>query len=560
MLDILTRKHIAIAALVIISLTLISQLGKAETASPDLPTLPNGKTIEPGIVRTKPEIVEGEILVRYREGLLATKPFERAERIYSLAKLVQNKIPDFHMTVIATYPSLGIQRIGIPQGVPLKRAIQLLEPIPEIQFIEPNYKIYPLFSSPPHDEHWTIDSLHMWGMNRIGMKRAWGASKAGAVDNIIVAVIDTGIAYTHPDLQSQMWTNPSEDPAVGATKYEDDDNNGIRDDIHGVNYCWWTNESPSNPTGTPFDNYSGHGTAVAGVIGAKVSDAPVISGNSSYVAGVHRNAKLMALKIICDPREQVDSTVINAALAIDYAWMHGATVLNASWYVATGTDTISPITGGSPGSQVLRDAIARARDHNALFITAAGNSSDERDNDLISMYPANYGRTGTADYLENVIAVAATWDACPGNRPVNTVAGSQYYGQCDEGSSPQEALWEQSHYGLETVQIAAPGWNTYTTMPLSLDPVGVTNSSGTSMAAPYVSGCAALLQAKLAANRASQPFTPSDLKDVLINSADSIGIAGIRNGLRLNCDKALEAEMAVADQTPPPPPPGLVVR
>ncbi len=532
---------------------------RVDEASLNNPTLPprHTRTIEPGIVRTIPEVVEGEFLVRYRdEYLLTTPPLERATRINGIGKSIQRQFPKLQVTVIETYPDLGVQRFRLPKGVPLKEVIQQLKKIPEIQFIEPNYKIFPLFSAPPHDEHWTIDSLHLWGMNRIGMKRAWDVSRADIADNIIVAVIDTGIDFRHPDLRSQMWENPPE-AASSAKTNQDDDNNGIRDDIHGVNYCWWTNESPPNPTGTPLDNYDGHGTAVAGVIGAKVSDIPV---TYSYVAGVHRKAKLMALKVLCDPREHVDSSVINAVSAIDYAWKHGATVINASWYVAAGTDKISSITGEAPGSQILKEAIARARDHNALFIAAAGNSSSDRDNDLIAIYPANYGRVGSPDYLDNVIAVAATWDVCPGNVPVSTVSGSPNYGKCDNGGSPQEALWEQSHYGLETVSIAAPGWNTYTTMPLSLDPLGVTNPSGTSMAAPYVAGCAALLQAKRATNVANQPFTPKDLKEVLLHTADSAGITGIRDGLRLNCDRALQRERDLADQTIPSYPRNLVVK
>lgn len=563
MQDMITSKYNSIAALIIVSLTLIDQSGRVDAAAFDKPTLlpppTSTKMIAPGIVRTKPEIVEGELLVRYRdEYLLVTKPSERAHRIHDIEKSLQPKFSKFHITVVETYPNSGIQRLKLPKGVSLKEVIQQLKSISEIQFIEPNYRIFPLFSSPPHDEHWTMDSLHMWGMNKIGMQQAWEVSKTGIGDNVIIAVLDTGIDFRHPDLRAQMWKNPRE-IASDAKQYEDDDNNGIRDDIHGANYCWWTAESPSNPTGTPLDS-DGHGSAVAGVIGAEVSDSAVNSGAASYVAGVYRKAKLMALKIICDPSDSVESSVVNAALAIDYAWTHGATVINASWYVATGTNQTSPITGEPAGSQVLRDAIARARDHNVLFITAAGNSSNDRDNDLIAVYPANYGKAGSADYLDNVIAVAAMWDACPGNIPVNTVSRSPNYGKCDDGSLPEEALWEQSHYGLETVRIAAPGWNTYTTMPLSLDSSGITNPSGTSMATPYVAGCAALLQAKRATNYANQLFTPKDLKEVLLRTADRTDIMGIRNGLRLNCDRALQMEIDMADQTIPSFPQNLVVK
>jgi subtilisin family serine protease len=488
--------------------------------------------------------------VRYKEDFIQGQV--PADRIRKLRELGDRLAVEHHVTVLKTFPTLGIQRLKLPPGDSVKNAIQTLKNLDQIKFVEPNYKIYPLFADPPRDKYWKMGPLYLWGMDRIKMQQAWTASQTGIADNIIVAVLDTGIDHTHLDLAANIWNNPGE---YGKTQYEDDDMNGIIDDIHGVNYCWWTDPiyGAVNPTGNPTDNNFGHGTAVAGVIGAVVDNPN--DGDAGYVAGVHRKAKLMALKVLCAPSDPEESTVVNAAAAIDYAWLHGATVLNASWYVATGTGKVSPLTGQATGSEVLREAIARARDHKALFVAAAGNSSAERDNDLISIYPANYGRSDADDYLDNVIAVAATWDMCTDGNPVNFNPSSPLFAHCDNGSTPSEALWEQSHFGLKTVQIAAPGWETYTTMSLSLDPRGITNPSGTSMAAPHVAGCAALLQAKRTANNALAPFSGNELKSILINSADGIGLSGISNGRRLNCSRAF-----IGDQAPPAQPTGLRIQ
>ena len=277
------------------------------------------------MVRTKPEVVEGEVLVRYKdEHIGAADPSDRAnraDRIRRLGKVLQDKFP---MTVISTHPDLGIQRLKLPPRASVKSAIQRLKNFPEVEYAEPNYKIYPLFSTPPADKFWQLGPLSLWGMKRIGMDQTWPASVA-VTDNIIVAVLDTGIDFDHPDLRSQFWNNPGE---YGKTQHTDDDGNGIIDDISAVNYCWFTDPrwGEVSPTGNPADG-DGHGTAVAGVIGAEV-DNPA-EGDGGYVAGVHPKAKLMALKVICSDTDPEENSAIHAADAINYAWQHGATVLNA---------------------------------------------------------------------------------------------------------------------------------------------------------------------------------------------------------------------------------------
>jgi uncharacterized repeat protein (TIGR02543 family) len=194
----------------------------------------------------------------------------------------------------------------------------------------------------------------------IGVTNAWDITTGST--NVIVAIIDTGIRYTHKDLAAQMWHNPGEIPGNGA----DDDGNGYIDDVFGINAI--------TGSGDPFDDNS-HGTHVSGTIGAAAND-----GNPHV--GVAWKVQLMACKFL-------DANGMgftgDAITCIDYAVAKRARVLNASW-------------GGGPFSQALFDSIAAARANRVLFVAAAGN--DGSDNDLTPSYPASY-------QLDNIIAVAA---------------------------------------------------------------------------------------------------------------------------------------------------------
>ncbi len=201
----------------------------------------------------------------------------------------------------------------------------------------------------------------LYGMTRIGAPAAWDASTGGS---FVVAVIDTGVDYNHPDLAANMWRNPGE-TADGL----DNDSNGLIDDVFGADFA--------NDDGNPLDD-NNHGTHVAGTIGA--------TGNNGVgVAGVNWSVKIMALKFL---GANGSGAISNAVLCLDYAVTKGAKVSNNSW-------------GGGGYSTTMATAIGRAQSFGHIFVAAAGNSGQNID--VTASYPASYIQSFT-----NVITVAAT--------------------------------------------------------------------------------------------------------------------------------------------------------
>lgn len=250
---------------------------------------------------------------------------------------------------------------------------------------------------------------------------------------VVIAIIDTGVDYRHPDLKDQMWVNPNEIPNNGI----DDDGNGYIDDIHGWDFyndddsvCHYL-ETANGYIANPDDN-DNHGTHIAGIIAATANNSIGISGVASNV-----NIKIMSLKI--HGGYSSSGSVSNAIKAIQYAEAMGADICNLSW-------------GTTNYSQALELTI---RESSMLFITAAGNNGIN--NNSTPMFPASLR-------LQNLISVA--------------------YINCDG------YLDADSNYGVSTVDIAAPGEDIYSTL------VGTYGySSGSSMAAPHITALAAMIYA-----------------------------------------------------------------
>jgi subtilisin family serine protease len=230
------------------------------------------------------------------------------------------------------------------------RIVAGLNADPNVEFAEPEH-IYtatltpndPFFSTAGT---WGQSYDDLWGVKKIGSATAWDAAKG---DGVIVAVVDTGIDYNHPDLAANVWINTGEIPGNG----KDDDGNGFVDDVRGWDFTTSTND--------PIDHF-GHGTHVAGTIAA-------IGNNGIGVIGIAWHAQVMAVKGLDDSGSGNDMTL---GPAIIYAANNGADVINASW-------------GGFGHSQTIEDAIKYANSLGVVFVAAAGNSSIDANN----FFPAN---------------------------------------------------------------------------------------------------------------------------------------------------------------------------
>lgn len=314
-----------------------------------------------------------------------------------------------------------------------------------------------------------------WGMIDIGVTDAWKITKGNP--DMVVAVIDTGVDYTHEDLLPNLWRNSKEIPNNGI----DDDNNGYVDDVIGWDFVSNDNK-PFDLSVDPMEilfkgGNPGHGTHCAGNVAAR-------GDNNKGIAGVAPNVKIMSLRFIS---EKGQGTTADAIKAIKYAVDNGAKVMSNSWG-SEGEEA------GSPENQALRDAVQYAQDKGVLFIAAAGNGHKgvgyDNDTDKAPAYPASYDH-------DIIISVAAL--------DVNNNLGSF------------------SNWGAKTVDIGAPGVKVFSTVveqgytDTVIDKFGFKATwDGTSMATPHVAGAAALYWS------AHPEKTWQDVKAAILGSAKKI--------------------------------------
>jgi subtilisin family serine protease len=246
-----------------------------------------------------------------------------------------------------------LQVVKLPRGLSVEQAIDHYQRSGLVEYAEPDYEVTVVAT--PNDPYYLNGTLY--GLSKISAPAAWDVRTSA--DPIIVAVIDTGVRYTHQDLAANMWVNPCVSCPVNGIVYTND--------VYGINAI--------NNTGDPWDDYF-HGTHVAGTIGA--------AGNNGIgISGVGWKVQIMALKFLNSSGSGFTSDAIKC---INYGIAKGAKVMSNSW-------------GGGGFSSALRDAIATAASSNVIFVAAAGNSS--ANNDATAFYPANYN-------VNNIIAVAAT--------------------------------------------------------------------------------------------------------------------------------------------------------
>ncbi len=381
-------------------------------------------------------------------------------------------------------PQSDVNLVDLPPDLGVGEAVRRYESSPDIEYAEPNFKIYP--SATPNDPGFS----RLWGLNNIGQTvggksgtpdadidapEAWNTTTG--TPSTVVAVIDEGVDVSHPDIRDNVWRNPGEVPGNG----QDDDRNGYVDDVNGWDFvnddASVYDPNPANGTGDE------HGTHVAGTIAAT-------GNNAAGVTGVSWQAKVMPLKFL---GPEAGDTV-DAVAALNYAVKKGVKISNHSWGYK------------GPPSRNLRDAISRADSAGHLVVAAAGNGGqdgvgDDNDADPYNTnYPASFSNP-------NVISVAAT-----GHR---------------------DTLASFSNFGVTTVDLAAPGVNVLSTLPG--DSYGY--FSGTSMATPHVAGVAALLKSQ------NPALDDAQLKARILDGVDEKpGLAGkVLTEGRLNAANALPA-------------------
>ncbi|MBF0532814.1 MAG: S8 family serine peptidase [Candidatus Omnitrophica bacterium] len=318
----------------------------------------------------------------------------------------------------------------------------------DLQTILKDYKKNPNVESAQLDYQMKVNMLpndpsygQLWAMPKIKADMAWDTTQG---EGVIVAVVDTGIDFNHPDLAANIWTNSNE-----TLNGVDDDNNGFVDDIRGWNFS----DNPNN--NNPMDDNE-HGTHVAGTIAA-------LGNNGIGVIGVAPKAKVMAVKGL---NKDGWGTISGLAQGIIYAAQNGADVINNSW----------GCVAHCPDNPIAEDAVRIAYNLGATIVFAAMNSNQD-----VQYYSPNN--------MKEVVTVAAV-------------------------DNQDQKAWF-SNYGAK-IDVSAPGVDILSTTPNNT----YSSFSGTSMAAPHVSGLAALILAN------HPGFTNEQIRQALRLSADDIAAAG----------------------------------
>lgn len=320
---------------------------------------------------TRERAPAAEVLVRFRQGTTLERIKEIVFRHHDL---VEDRIESVN----------GLVVIEDEDGLSADAVAGEYRDLPDVEYVEPNYTISldpePQGAVPPSyldsatagpndpmfGEQWSLENRGQRGGSDkadISALAAWEKTKGS--DKVVVAVLDSGVDYTHPDLINNMWVRPA-----NLARYTDAEL-GTIDDAHGFNAIGDSDD--------PMDD-NGHGTHCAGIIGAE-------GDNNEGIAGINWKVEIMPLKFM---NANGSGTTKDAIKAINYVIDRkragvNVRVINASW-------------GSTMKSKALEDAIRKAGEEGILFVAASGNSS--ADADRSPHYPAGYN-------LPNVISVAA---------------------------------------------------------------------------------------------------------------------------------------------------------
>jgi hypothetical protein len=314
----------------------------------------NRSASKPQSINKQLEMRANELLIRFSRRKYAMHP-QQMEAIFASKGIKR---------IAALRGSSRIERYEITNGQDPQALALELKSIPGIEMAEPNYLIKKssLPNDPEFNKQWGLWNQGQTGGQvgiDIGATLAWETTTGDP--STIIAVVDSGIEFTHPDLRANQWINK-----VEKANKADDNKDGYIDDLNGWDFVKESNQSIDE---------DGHGTGVAGVIAAE-------GNNGVGLSGVMWRASLMNLRVLDG---QGVGDIGKAVEAIDYAVANGAKIINLSW-------------GTEAESLALGDAIARAGRRKVAVIAAAGNGS--RDIDADPYYPASYR-------ISNLVSVSA---------------------------------------------------------------------------------------------------------------------------------------------------------
>jgi subtilisin family serine protease len=423
----------------------------------------------------------GEIIIKLKENAHELNAADLSDRATSMARIIDKRsdepgeraLQPLARTAASKRAEEILSRRGLDRVFVLKvdrdadidSLIGELQSRDDIEYAEPNYRIK-LGSVTPNDARYYDQwGLKNWG-NYIGAfpatpnadikaDLAWEIT-TGSPD-VIVAVTDTGVDITHPDLARNIYVNRGEIAGNGI----DDDHNGYIDDVNGFNVAEMNGD---------VTDVAGHGTQMAGIIAAEM-------GNEIGIVGVSQS-KILPVRFfrkLSDSPGDYDATIADAARALIYSIAAGASIINASWRTLLGMESAEE---AAEANRVLMEAVAATDDAGVLLVCIAGNEG--YDNDYSKVYPGAY-------QLSNEIVVAA----------------SDYN---DEIWHPAFNPYEiKTGFGQKTVALTAPGVSILTTAARGNCPLCSDSKEpgewyvlgdGTSLSAAFVSGVAALVKSR----------------------------------------------------------------